>query len=221
MSLVAVSGCAADATSIESVSQTSEALTYVTPAPVAFPDGVKFLSITAQGTGCPQDAESYSVDIAPDGQVFTVTFNQYEASIDPGQVIKASDCQLNIKVHMPQGLTYAVGSFSYGGYVFLESPGMRASQQSWYYFQGEPVYSTRGKTTWYGPVDKDYLETDTVGMADLVWKPCGLDRSLQVPTKIKLYNNRAKDGVGYINTLAADGAIKFQYTFKLLFGYCD
>jgi hypothetical protein len=221
VSLVAFSGCAVDATSTESVSQTSEAITVITPAPVAFPDGVKFLSITAEGTGCPKDAESYSVDIAPDGQVFTVTFNQYEASIAAGEAVRASDCQLNVKVNMPQGLTFAVQSFSYGGYVFLENPGMRASQQSWYYYSGAPVLSTRGKTTWFGPVDTDYLVTDTVATTDLVWKPCGAERSLQVPTKIKLYNNTAKNGQGYINTLAGDGSIKFQYTFKLAFDHCQ
>jgi hypothetical protein len=213
--LVGFSGCTADAASTESVGKASDELFITrvgTVTPIAFANGSRLLSITAQGTGCPRDAESYSVDIAPDGRAFTVTFSQYEAKIGAGEAVRTLDCQLNVKVNTPKGRTFAVGSVSYAGSVFLEKPGMRASQQSWSYFQGAPVAPTQRATTWPGPVDEDHLQTDAVETADLVWKPCGTERSLQVPTKIKIYNSPARDGRGHI--------ISSRHTFRLLFDQC-
>ncbi len=205
------SGCAVEsAVEGSDVAQTEQALISPTTShTVPFADGVRFLDVTAQGTGCPANADAWSVDISPDGQTFTVTFSQYEASIVPGQAFKTVDCQLNVKLRMPGGMTYAVESFDYAGYVFLDKPGMSATQRSTYYFQGDRVAADRGTTKWTGPVDKEYVVRDQVAVADMVWKPCGVERSLQIPTRLTLRNNPSKSGEGYVSTQSVDAAVRF------------
>lgn len=225
-------GCASnpastESSSVDSTSQPVVAAVYADPPVlrmVTLPvgDGLRFIDITANGTGCPplpDDQSSWQASISPDGQAFTVTFSQYEAAVDsstPRIIVK--DCTLGITVRVPNGFTYAVSSFDYGGYVFLDSANMRATQKAEYDFQGDQVRSARGDTTMWGPQDKDYVLHDEIATASLVWAPCGASRNLNVKTLLTLMNNAAKTGNGYINTSVIDGQVKL--TINLSWARC-
>jgi hypothetical protein len=200
----------------EAAQNTSEALGDGTSVPN--PSGAYFADIKANGTGCP--AGSWDAAISADGHAFTVTFSQYEASVGPGDAMVVKDCTLSIDLKTPEGLSFSVSSFHYQGYALLDSPGMTASQTAKYYFQGNPVPAIENRTDITGPHDDSYLFSDTIGVADQVWSPCGASRTLEAQTRIVLQNNPQKTGNGYLNTASVDGEVKTVFTFGLNWRTC-
>jgi hypothetical protein len=214
--LIVVGGCggpaAGDPTEPEGVGVSSLSQGLVLPDP----NGAYFASVVANGSGCP--AGTWDASIDPSGETFTITFSQYETFLNPGQLISIKDCQIGVKLHSPHGLSFALASFYYSGYAFLDSSGMSATQTARYYFQGNPVNNTGGRTELVGPYDDAYVFQDDVGLPDLVWQPCGTDRMLNIPTRIIAKNNWRRTGTGYVNTLAADGSVALQ--FRLAWRTC-
>jgi len=210
---LSVSGCATEPAghgNVDSEADVSALQAPATqPATIPSPEGSYFASVTALGTGCPKD--TWDVSISPDGQVFTVRFSAYEVNItdktpEP-QVTK--NCQLAIKLHSPNGLSFAVNSFFYSGYAFLEQ-GVQASQWARYYFQGNPVPPTNSnRVVLTGPKDEDFVFKDEVKTQDTVWSACGTDRDLNIYTQMQVKNSSPKRA-GYANLAAIDGSTKLE-----------
>lgn len=166
--------------------------------------GFYFAEITANGTGCPKD--SWNVRIQDDGLVFTMTFGEFSAVVDPSMALNFKDCQIAIRVHTPQGRSYAVQSFSYTGQANLE-PGVTGRQMANYYFQGERIDpENESRTDLVGPFNDAYKFTDDVPIRDRVWSPCGKIRDLQIVTRIQLLNGTPRAS-GIMELAAIDGAI--------------
>lgn len=179
------------------------------------PNDVYFAEVLANGTGCP--AGTWNTAIAEDGKVFTTTFSAYEAVLEENQAYAVADCQLAIKLHSPQGMSYSVQSFYYSGYSFLEE-GVSGKQTARYYFQGNPVDSGNAHTDLVGPYDDGYLFQDDVEIADtVVWSPCGTQRDLNILTRLRLTNSRPRRS-GYMNLSAVDGSAKL--VLKLAWKSC-
>jgi hypothetical protein len=215
LAALSIGGCTAAAQDADSASGT-EVGTSSQALDLRNPNGAYFARVTANGTGCPRG--TWDAAIGPDGQTFTVRFSAYEVSVSPGQLLAVKDCQLAIALHSPQGLSYSVSELYYSGYGFLDQRGMTGRQTAKYYFQGNPLASTDGRSDLSGPMDSTYTYNDTLGIADLVWSKCGVDRDLNVQTRIVLQNNRDKRGTGYLNTSAVDGNITLR--FRLFWRTC-
>jgi len=212
---VGTAGCSTDVDDdAEDLSTTTDALG--SDLTVPNPEGSYFAKVSANGSGCPRG--TWDAAISPDGQTFTLRFSQYETSLDPGKALAVKDCQLAIKLHSPQGLSYSVGQFYYSGYAFLDSPGMTASQTAKYYFQGNPIASAENRSDMRGPMDKEYVFDDKIAVTDLVWSKCGVDRNLNVATRVMAKNNARKTGSGYISNTTVDGAVELK--FKLSWRRC-
>jgi hypothetical protein len=185
------------------------------PLVVPDPNGTYFAEVTANGTGCP--AGTWETAISEDGKTFTTTFSSYEAMIEPNRTIAIKDCQLGIKLHSPQGLSFAVDSFYYQGYAYLDT-GVTGRQTANYYFMGNPLNHAELRTDLRGPYDDDYLFQDDVGILDLVWSPCGVERNLNVTTRLRVQNNSRRTGTGYMNLLSVDGEARL--VFSLAWRHC-
>jgi hypothetical protein len=170
--------------------------------------------VRANGTGCPSG--SWDTSISSDGKTFTTTFNKYIAEVSTSKSFDVKDCTLGIKLHSPQGLSFAIQKFEYSGYALLEK-GVNLRQVSTIYFQGNASEGAEGTTELVGPQDRTFVFSDQVSNADLVWSPCGVERDLNVRTTLRLQN--AKPGVaGYANLAATDGSTKLA--FKLAWKAC-
>ena len=214
---VGAAGCTADSTEGEEISAGAEQNLSST-IEVPNPSGVYFASVTANGTGCPSG--SWEAAISEDGKAFTLTFSQYEALVEPGQLIAVKDCAIGIDLKTPSGFSFAVSGFHYQGYAILEKAGMTAKQSAKYYFMGNPVPAVEDRETLRGPYDNSYVFNDAVGVADLVWSPCGATRRLNANTRLTVRNNIAKTGTGYLNTTSVDGEVKTKFVFDLVWQQC-
>jgi hypothetical protein len=172
--------------------------------------------VTANGTGCP--AGTWDTSIAPDGKTFTTSFSAFETEVSRSQMVSVKDCQLNITLHSPQGLSFAVQDFYYGGYAFLED-GVSFRQITSYYFSGSPNENAEARTELFGPYDDTFLFEDKRQDLDLVYQPCGKDRNLQVRSTLRLLNNSSPRRNGYANLAAIDA--KTKLVFKLSWKRCD
>ncbi|RKO89748.1 hypothetical protein BDK51DRAFT_11514, partial [Blyttiomyces helicus] len=124
------------------------------------------------GTGCPQG--SVSQNFNDDRTGFTLIFDQFVAFAGPDVPLQQDrqNCQLSVNIHIPAGWQFSVGTVDYRGFIQLDE-GVRASQQSQYFFQGVLETAT-ARSQWQGPQDGlNYAVQDSFPVATTVLSPCG------------------------------------------------
>jgi hypothetical protein len=148
------------------------------------PDEVYIQNINYGGTGCPQGTVAHAM--ANDRQSMTLIFDQFIASIGPGIENREArkNCTINVNLHVPQGWSYAIGTFDFRGYVQLDA-GVRGTQRAIFHHQGGGRQGA-SQTSFVGPVARDYLLRDTIGLQSLVWSNCGATRPLVVNTQLHI-----------------------------------
>lgn len=169
--------------------------------------------VTANGTGCPRG--TWDVGLAPSGDTLTATFSHYEVTIEDGTRIRFKDCNLSVRMHAPHDVSYAVGAFHAQGYAFLEQ-GVKGFFTASYAMQGNPIASLDSARRYdlSGPVDRSFLLQDLPTEVDTVWSPCGLDRNLQVVTRLGLQKSQDR-GTGYLNLSDIDGEVSGKLVIRI------
>ncbi len=179
------------------------------------PDGGVYLrSLSFAGSGCP--AGSLDGRSEGDGSSLALVFRALVAEAGPG--ISLADgrrnCTINVDLAHPDDWSYALASAEYKGYAALGS-GTTATLETAAYFQGGQA-TGRLTTSLQGPYYDRYTVKERFHTADLVWSPCGADRSLNINTSVRVV---ADD--------EASGAIKLNGrdvpfgTFKLVWRRCN
>jgi hypothetical protein len=168
-----------------------------TPDPTGLPDGVQITVVTVNGTGCP--VGTADVSVAPDGQTVTATYSQFVAEVAPGQPAAASrkNCQLNLAVTTPDGITVGVNQVSVGGDASIAA-GATAIVRNSVYFQGSTATGAITNTI-AGPYEDVWQFTEHVAAADMVWRPCGGDqRNLNINTSITVNKGSSGTASSYL-----------------------
>lgn len=182
-----------------------------TPGITAPPDKIVIEVATVNGSGCREGTTQLAV--SPDNTAFTVTYSDYLAEVGPGANPTAfrKNCQLNLRVHVPSGFTYAIVQADYRGYAYLKS-GAKGQQRANYYFQG--MSQTTQRTHAYtGPYDDNWQATDATEFADLVWAPCGEKRNFNINTELRVNagaSNPASD-TSFMTMDSTDTSVSTQY----------
>lgn len=171
------------------------------------------VSVTANGTGCPQG--TWHASISPDPSTVLVTFSKFEAAVSGNTRIQVADCLLSVRFRSDVPSTYAVTSWLLQGYAFLQA-GVRASHETRAYAAGSPAMLPSQRVDLVGPLDRAYRLEETVPDEDLVFLPCGLDRQLQISTRLLAQKNGNGAGEGYVtlSALAGDAVGKVQVGLK-------
>jgi len=186
-------------------------------APTPGPDSIDLSQVAITdvgfaGTGC--NAGTATVSPAQDYQTITFSFDSYEASIGPGIPFtqKAKNCNINLKIHYPQGWQYTLYTTDYSGLADLQG-GITAYQESDYWFAGFVNQKATFKYTLVGPYTSKYTFTDTLASAGTVWSPCGAFTTLNINTQI-LLSSRDPAASGLFNTQVIDISVKTKYATK-------
>ncbi|MFJ1731817.1 DUF4360 domain-containing protein [Streptomyces sp. NPDC088254] len=174
------------------------------------PDKIVITIATVNGSGCP--AGTAAVAVSADNTAFTVTYSDYLAQVggnsDPTAFRK--NCQLNLKVHVPQGFTYAIASADYRGFASLQ-PGATAVQRASYYFQGSSstVFKNHNLS---GAYNDNWQATDTTDWAQLVYAPCGVQRNFNINTELRVNAGTSSPAkVSFMTMDSTDGDISTTY----------
>ncbi|OJF13412.1 DUF4360 domain-containing protein [Couchioplanes caeruleus] len=166
--------------------------------------------VAMAGSGCrPGTAD---VAVSPDNKAFTAIYSEYLAQAGPGvpSTEGRKNCQLNVLVHVPQGFTFAIAKVDYRGYGSLLH-GSTASQRANYYFQGmsQSAYSNHPISA---PLDDNWMASDEVAVAAMVWHPCGEMRNLNINTELRVARGTSS-GTSFLTMDSTDGSIETTYHF--------
>nr|WP_237330026.1 DUF4360 domain-containing protein [Streptomyces sp. BA2] len=177
---------------------------------VAPPDKIVIELATVNGSGCPLGTTA--VAVSPDNTAFTVTYSDYLAQVGPGTrpTDFRKNCQLNLRVHVPQGITYAIARADYRGFMNLEK-GATAQQKASYYFQGMPqtAAATHG---FAGPRADNWQVSDVTDIDALVWAPCGEERNFNINTELRVNTGTSdRTKTSFITMDSTDASIGTVY----------
>ena len=166
---------------------------------------------TVNGSGCP--AGTATVAMQPDNTGFRIKYTDFRAedggTAEPTAIRK--NCQVNLLVHIPQGFTFAIARADYVGRLHLES-GATALERSNYYFQGSSD-NNYADHAFAGPLDGAWRATDITAAADLVYAPCGVTRSLNINTELRVAAG-ASAAKSYISMRTSDGEVYTLVQFQ-------
>lgn len=159
--------------------------TVVVPSADRPPPGeVTINVVTVNGSGCPPGTAA--VEVSPDNTSFRAMYSNYLAAVGVGTrpTDFRKNCQLHLKVNVPQGFTFAIAQIDYRGFAHLER-GATGTQRGSYYFAGTPE-TMKKSHTWQGPLDDNWQATDTVDIGMLPYRPCGEPANLNVSTELRV-----------------------------------
>lgn len=166
--------------------------------------------VTVNGSGCP--AGTAAVAVSDDNTSFTVTYSDYTALAGSGSTPTQfrKNCQLNLRVHYPQGFTFGIAKADYRGFAHLPR-GARGMQRASYYFAGQSatVTSTHNIAV---PTSDNWQFTDSTDVAEIVFAPCGAVRHLNVNTEVRAFTN-ASNQPSFVSMDSTDGSVKTRYQF--------
>ncbi|WP_131739022.1 DUF4360 domain-containing protein [Actinomadura roseirufa] len=176
------------------------------------PDKITVEVLTVNGSGCP--AGTAAVATASDNSGFTVTYSNYLAQA--GGSSTATDfrknCQLNLRVHVPQGFTYAIAGADYRGFANLEA-GASAVERASYYHQGtSPTQAVTHNLK--GSLVDNWEFSDRTPVTELVYKPCGEERNFNVNTELRVTKGSDPSKTSFIAFDSTDGSVNTLYHFS-------
>jgi hypothetical protein len=182
------------------------------PAPTEAPGGKITVEVaTVNGSGCPRGTADVAVNGGNTG--FTVTYHRFlaQAGGSADTVESRKNCQLNLVVNIPSGFTYAIARADYRGFGHLER-GATGMQQASYYFSGDSE-TTSSAHELDGPYSGGWQFTDQTAVRELVYRPCGEQRNLNINAELRV---SAGDDPALSSFMAMDstrGSIETVYHF--------
>lgn len=176
------------------------------------PDKVSVQVATVNGSGCPRD--TVAVALSPDKTAFTVTYSNYIAQVGPESkpTDNRKNCQIAMKVYVPQGFSYGLVKVDYRGYKELQR-GASGRLVAGYYFQGNSgtdrrTHKFQGSEN---PGD-NWTKTDVTEFSQIVWSPCGEQRNFNVNTEMRVdRGSSSRQDTSYMTMDSTDGDLKTLY----------
>ncbi|WP_371615383.1 DUF4360 domain-containing protein [Streptomyces sp. NBC_00454] len=181
--------------------------------PSAPPGRITVEVVGANGSGCP--AGTTQVAAAPDNTAFTVTYSDYlaQAGAGSGGTEFRKNCQLALRVHVPQGYTYAIARADYRGFASLQR-GAFGQQRAGYYFQGAGQ-TARTVHQFNGAYADNWQASDETAYQDLVFAPCGEVRNLNVNTELRVFAGSSNpQALSFMSMDSTDGSVSTVYHFE-------
>lgn len=136
---------------------------------------------TVNGSGCPAGTAEVT---AAGNTAFTVSYRDYLAWVGVGA--KATDarknCQLNLRIRVPEGFTYAIAQVEHQGFAHL-ADGATGLQAAHYYFTGTSP-TAHVSHEFRGPFTDSWRTVDRAEV--LVYAPCGEQRNLNINTELRV-----------------------------------
>lgn len=203
-------------------------LTAPWPVLAQTPIGVTIQNIQVVGSGCP--AGSYSANISPDGQAFSLLLDQFVAESSMQEPISRLNCELKVNFQVPAGWTFSVVSADYRGFAYVE-PGTMAVHQALYSFDGSkprnerPGYQDGGSYSFRqqefrGPHNDNYNIHHEIDPRVAAWAPCRNEstQTLFLTTYLMARNLNLSSQVNAQITLdSIDGLVqsqKYRFAWK-------
>jgi hypothetical protein len=163
--------------------------------------------VTVNGSGCPAG----DADVSTDGRTFTIGYHTFLARAGNGSspLDLRKNCQVNLRVTVPEGFTYGLARTSYEGYAHLQDGATGLSRISTY-LQGTSPTATVSRT-FTGPFSGDWQLDHRPGTADIQWVPCGERRNININAEARVALGSADpDRLSFVNVESSRGAVRVR-----------
>jgi len=182
------------------------------------PKDVSIQQVTWNGSGCqlnengsPRDA---TYVMSSDRTTLTIIFAQYLAQAGPGTMPSddRKNCQINLKVSIPQSWQYSVSSTTFRGFAQFD-PTCSGYVKASYYFSGETQtvaaqYNFNGKKNSVG----NYEATTTVVA---VWPRCNIPTMFNINTEAYVgCQNRNQQAQLTVDSLDQKYQVKYHFLWR-------
>jgi hypothetical protein len=158
------------------------ALSALAPADVAEEPMAAIDVVTVNGSGCPAG----DADVKTDGRTFTIGYHTFLARAGGGSspVDMRKNCQLNLRVTVPEGYTYGLARTTYEGYAHLQA-GATALNRVSTYLQGSSATATVTQS-FTGPFSDNWQTYYRPNSAEIQWSPCGSPRNININAEVRV-----------------------------------
>lgn len=138
--------------------------------------------VTVNGSGCPAG----DADVKTDGRTFTIGYHTFLARAGGGSspLDMRKNCQLNLRVTVPEGYTYGLARTTYEGYAHLQA-GATALNRVSTYLQGSSATATVTHP-FTGPFSDDWQTYYRPNSAEIQWSPCGSPRNININAEVRV-----------------------------------
>lgn len=180
------------------------------------PDAVSLERVDYSGSGCPEG--SAFGFISPDRQAFTLAFSSFIAEMGPNTSPqeKRKNCDITVGLDFPEGWQYTVFRVDYRGFALLED-GTWGRQHAIFRFRGG-LLQRPSHIRLTGPYSDDYVRSDTVGLSNQGWSPCGPQaKELDIKTWIHVGGRARSRALLTLDSI--DGAV--QQTYRVAWRRCS
>ncbi|RKS79106.1 uncharacterized protein DUF4360 [Actinomadura pelletieri DSM 43383] len=147
------------------------------------PDGAKVEVVSVNGSGCP--AGTVNAYLTQDTNQIRLGYSDFAARTGPDSNLPdlRRNCQVSLKMHMPEGFTYGIVSASHLGYALIQE-GANAVVKVEYSFRGTP---SPFRHTVNGPIDDIWWFPVPPPIDSPTWKPCDEDRPLRINSELRIH----------------------------------
>jgi hypothetical protein len=176
---------------------------------VPAPDDITVELVSVNGPGCP--VGTAIADVSPDRHAFTIAYDRYIVQSGPGisPVEGRKNCALRVKVHVPNGITFAIAEADYRGFADL-SRRAKLVQKASYYFAGNSL-TVPVEHVINGEKYDNWQTTDITPVAALIWRPCGEDRLFVINTELRVLRGNDPNKIEWGAMDSTDGSISTVY----------
>ena len=183
------------------------ALSALTPAEDAAEPAPVLEIVTVNGSGC----RAGDADVTTDGRTFTVGYHEFLARAGGGSspVDLRKNCQINIRVHVPQGYTYGLARTTYEGYAHLQEGATGLSRISTY-LQGSSATATVSQS-FTGPFSDSWQTHYRPNSTEIQWSPCGTPRNININAEVRVSLGSADpDRLNFAIVESSRGAVRVR-----------
>jgi hypothetical protein len=170
------------------------------------------------GSGCPP--RSVQVIPSEDGQSISILFSDYTAVTSATRSRTRTSCNLALPIKALPGFSLGLFQIDYRGYAYVPAvPNSYADFTTEYFFAGKQGEKFK---RFYDPgFNGDILESNNVGIASVVWSPCGANTNFRVNSAITAFKPSlgSEDVQIAIDTL--DATVSGEVQIHMTYQTCD
>ncbi|MBT8224661.1 MAG: DUF4360 domain-containing protein [Dactylosporangium sp.] len=167
------------------------------------------------GSGCPVD----SVTVVPysDNTGIVLSYSSFyvQRGGDSTVIQGYQNCNLDIRMGVPAGFTFAISKAVYYGYAFV-LPGATAKLVAKYNYQGQPPVTSSHIINVDSPFDDNWTVIDEFPVPNLSWAPCGEDIILTDAFELRVQPygpSSSPTDVSFVTVNKSDHSIRTELNF--------
>ncbi|WP_187438113.1 DUF4360 domain-containing protein [Actinomadura decatromicini] len=183
------------------------------PAASASPPPPGGVTIEIANVSNPKSCPPPAVAVADPLTAFSVTYSGLEAVAggDSAPADRLKRCQLNLRIHVPSTYTYGFERIDYRGSAHLQTD-VQGTVKARVYFQGMSSQWPQPTLSLKGPYSSNWQAVAQVPPEQVVYKPCGEERSLLLDNELAVdLGNSDPSKTSFISMDSPDGSVKSIY----------